>query len=43
MTQKTDPLSVNNFINELREQNISDCMHQPMDTYPNDNYESFIN
>ena len=40
--QKTDPLSVDNFINELREQNIYDRMHQPLDTNPNDNYEIFI-
>ena len=40
--QKTDPLSVDNFINELREQNIYDRMHQPLDTNPNDNCEIFI-
>ena len=40
--QKTDPLSVDNFIIELREQNIYDRMHQPLDTNPNDNYEIFI-
>ena len=36
---KTDPLSVDKFINKLREQNIYDRMHQPLDTNPNDNYE----
>ena len=40
--QKTDPLPVDNFINELREDNIYDRMHQPLDTNPNDNYEIFI-
>ena len=40
--QKTDPLSVDNFINELREDNIYDRMHQPLDTNPNDSYEIFI-
>ena len=40
--QKTDPLSVDNFINELRKQNIYDRMYQPLDTTPNDNYEIFI-
>ena len=35
--QKTDPISVDNFINELREQNIYERMHQPLDTNPNDN------
>ena len=40
--QKTDPLSVDNFINELREQNIYDRMYQPLDTNLNDNYEIFI-
>ena len=40
--QKTDPLLVDNFINELREQNIYDRMYQPLDTNPNDNYEIFI-
>ena len=40
--QKTDPLSVDNFINELREQHIYDRMHQPLDSNPNDNYEIFI-
>ena len=40
--QKTDPLSVDNFINELREQTIYDRMHQPLDTNPSDNYEIFI-
>ena len=40
--QKSDPLSVDNFINELREQNIYDRMHQPLDTNPNDKYEIFI-
>ena len=40
--QKTDPLSVDNFINELREQNIYDRMYQPLDTNPNDNYEIFV-
>ena len=38
--QKADPVSVDNFINELKEQN--DHMHQPLDTNPNDNYEIFI-
>ena len=42
--QKTDPIpiSVDNFINELREQNIYERMYQPLDTNPNDNYEIFI-
>ena len=40
--QKTDPLSVDNFINELRENNIYDRKHQPLDTNPNDSYEIFI-
>ena len=40
--QKTDPLSVDNFINELREQTIYDRMYQPLDNNPNDNYEIFI-
>ena len=40
--QKTDPISVDNFVNELREQNIYERMHQPLDTNPNDNYEIFI-
>ena len=40
--QKTDPLSVDNFRNELREQNMYDRMHQPLDSNPNDNYEIFI-
>ena len=40
--QKTDPLSVDNFINELREDNIYDSMLQQLDTNPNDNYEIFI-
>ena len=40
--QKTDPLSVDNFINKLREDNIYDRMHQPLDTNPNDSYEIFI-
>ena len=40
--QKTDPLSVDNFINELREDNIYDRMLQPLDTNSNDNYEIFI-
>ena len=40
--QKTDPLSVDNFINELSEDNIYDRMHQPLDTNPTDNYEIFI-
>ena len=35
--QKTDPISVENFINELREQNLYERMHQPLDTNPNDN------
>ena len=39
--QKTDPLSVDNIISELIEQNLYDCMHQPLDTNPNDNYETF--
>ena len=40
--QKTDPLSVDNFIYELRKQTIYDRMYQPLDTNPNDNYEIFI-
>ena len=40
--QKTDPLSVDNFINELREQTIYDRMYQPLGTNPNANYEIFI-
>ena len=40
--KKTDPLSVENFINELREDNIYDRMQQPLDTNLNDNYEIFI-
>ena len=40
--QKTDPLSVDNFIHELREGNIYDRMQQPLDSNPNDNYEIFI-
>ena len=40
--QKTDPFSVDNFINELREDNIYHRMHQPLDTDPNDIYEIFI-
>ena len=40
--QKTDPLSLDNFTNELREDNIYDRMHQPLDTNPNDSYEIFI-
>ena len=40
--QKTDPLSVDNIINELREQTINDRMYQPLNTNPNDNYEIFI-
>ena len=40
--QKTDLVSVDNFINDLKEQNIYDHMHQPLDTNPNDNYEIFI-
>ena len=40
--QKSDPHSVDNFINELRAQNIYDRMHQPLDTNPNDKYEIFI-
>ena len=40
--QKTDPISVDNFINELREQNIYERMLQPLDTNPNDNNEIFI-
>ena len=39
---KTDPISEDNFINELRKQNIYERMHQPLDTNPNDNYEIFI-
>ena len=35
-------LPVHNFINELREDNIYDRMHQPLDTNPNDSYEIFI-
>ena len=40
--QKTDPFPVNNFIYELREDNIYDRMQQPLGTNPNDNYEIFI-
>ena len=40
--QNADPVSVDKFINELKEQNIYDHMHQPLDTNPNDNYEIFI-
>ena len=40
--KKTDPLSVDNFINELREQNIYERMHHPFDTNPNNNYEIFM-
>ena len=40
--QKADPVSVDNFINELKEQNIYDYMHQTLDTNPNDNYKIFI-
>ena len=40
--KKTNPISVDNFINELREQNIYVRMHQPLVTNPNDNYEIFI-
>ena len=32
--QKADPVSVDNFINELKEQNIYDHKHQPLDTIP---------
>ena len=39
---KTDSLSVDNFINELREDNIYDRMQQPLDTNTNDNYEIFM-
>ena len=40
--QKTDPLSVDNFINELMEDNIYDRMQQALVTNLNDNYEILI-
>ena len=41
--QKADQVLVDIFIiNELKEQNIYDHMHQPLYTNPNDSYEIFI-
>ena len=40
--QKTEPLSIGNFINELREDNIYDRMQQPLISNLIDNYEIFI-
>ena len=40
--QKAGPVSVDNFINKLKEQKMYERMHEPMDVNHNDTYEIFI-